>query len=281
MKKRLTTTNAKAHLSFVDAAEYVLREESKPLKYSDLTAKAIKKGLVLSEAKNPETGMYVSLRSEINRRELRAEPQRFVFLGNGMFQLAELMAGDSGKKTKTATEQIKDSRRDASQELYRRLTDTDHGEQFEAMVGDLLIKMGYQNVQIIGGKDDQGVDILCEKRDGVVTTRFAFQCKCKSLKNKIGPKDISTLRDNLSTYQCQRGILVTTSQLNEEAKTKAKEAGKEPIQFIEHEEILDLFTENGIGIRTESLRHYQLDATQYDFLKPDKTTVKKNDSGQP
>jgi len=29
------------------------------------------------------------------------------------------------------------------------------------MVADLLVAMGYQDVQVIGGKDDQGVDILC------------------------------------------------------------------------------------------------------------------------
>ena len=74
------------------------------------------------------------------------------------------------------------------------------------MVADLLVAMGYQAVEVIGGKDDQGVDITCEKRDGVLKTRVAVQCKCKSLNQQIGPKDVSTLRDNLSTYQCQQGI---------------------------------------------------------------------------
>ncbi len=55
----------------------------------------------------------------------------------------------------------------------------------------------------------------------VLKTRIAIQCKCKALNQKIGPKDISTLRDNLSTYQCQQGILITTTELNEVAKAKA------------------------------------------------------------
>jgi hypothetical protein len=58
--------------------------------------------------------------------------------------------------------------------------------------------------------------------------------------------------------------------LNEAAKTKAKEPGKEPIYFIEHAEILDLFAEHGIGIRNESLKFYQLDASKYDFLSESK-----------
>ena len=52
-----------------------------------------------------------------------------------------------------------------------------------------------------------------------------------------------------------------------DAKRKAKESGKEPIFFIEHDELLDLFAEFNIGIRHEPVRFYQVDASQYDFLK--------------
>jgi hypothetical protein len=60
---------------------------------------------------------------------------------------------------------------------------------------------------------------------------------------------------------------VTTTELNDVAKGKARESGKEPIYFIEHDDILDLFAEYKIGIREEALKFYQLDASQYDFLK--------------
>ena len=94
--------------------------------------------------------------------------------------------------------------------------------------------------------------------------------KCKKLSQQVGPKDVSTLRDNISSYQCQQGIIITTSQLNDDAKKKAKEAGKDPIHFIEHDELLDLFAEYGIGIRNEHVRFFQVDASKYDFLKTDK-----------
>jgi hypothetical protein len=58
----------------------------------------------------------------------------------------------------------------------------------ETMVADLLVAMGY-HVQVIGGKDDQGVDILCEKREGLLKTRIAIQCNCKGLKQKIDFSD--------------------------------------------------------------------------------------------
>jgi len=254
-------------LSFTDAAERLLREAGKPLTHKQLAQKALAEKLVQSESETPEISMHVSIRSEMKRRETRGEPQRFVFLGNGVFSLVDLVAGTPTEKTRTALDQVRESRREASEELYRKLTATNNGPNFETMVADLLVAMGYQEVQVIGGKDDQGVDILCEKRDGLLKVRIAIQCKCKALNQKIGPKDISTLRDNISTYQCQQGIVVTTSELNDVAKAKAKEPGKEPIYYIEHNELLDLFAEYNVGIRNELVRSYQVDASQYDFLK--------------
>lgn len=258
---------AQTALPFVDAAERILKEVGKPLTHKELAKRALEKKLVQTESETPEISMHVSIRGEMKRRETRGEPQRFVFLGNGLFSLVDLVAGTPTAKTKTALDQVRESRSEACLELYQKLTSDNNGANFETMVADLLVAMGYQEVQVIGGKDDQGVDIVCEKRDGVLKTRIGIQCKCKSLAQKIGPKDVSTLRDNLSTYQCQQGILVTTTELNAVAKTKAKEAGKDPIFFIEHKELLDLFAEFGIGIRSEAIRFYQVNASAYDFLK--------------
>lgn len=265
--KAAAAAKKQPYMSFCDAAEVILREEGKPLTHKTLANRAIAGNLIHTESKTPHISMHVSLRSEIKRRDERGEPQRFVFVGNGFFTLLESITGEPAKKTKSAVEQVKDSRKEACTELYKRLTATNQGDNFEAMVGDLLVAMGYQDVEVIGGKDDQGVDIVCEMREGVTKTRVAIQCKCKALNSKVGPKDVSTLRDNLSTYQCQQGIIVTTTTLNDAASAKAKEAGKVPIHCIEHDETLDLLAEYGIGIRAESVRYYQVDASQYDFLK--------------
>jgi HJR/Mrr/RecB family endonuclease len=275
MKKKTTIPQGVAEadrqatgsMSFCDAAEDILRRAGKPRTHKQLARKAIDEKLVHTESETPEISMHVSIRSEMKRRDLRGEPQRFAFLGNGMFSLVELVTGAPKKKTKTAIDQVKESRKEACDDLFKRLTSSNQGANFETMVADLLVQMGYQNVEVIGGRDDQGVDITCEKRDGVLKTRVAIQCKCKNLSSQIGPKDVSTLRDNLSTYQCQQAILVTTSELNKSAKSKAKEAGKEPVHYIEHDEILDLFAEYSIGLRSEQVKYYQVDASQYEFLR--------------
>lgn len=253
-------------LSYTDAAEQLLRAAGKPQKYSDLMTEALARGLVESDAQRPSVSMYIALRNEIDRRDKAQEKQRFVFQGKGIFDLADRFIGEVAKKTKSALDQIKASREEAKMALYDALTSKNSGDHFEAMVADLLIKMGYSDVQVIGGKDDQGVDIICSKRNGISLVRYAIQCKCKKLQNEIGPKDISNLRDNLSTYQCQEGVFVTTSRLNDAAKKKAREAGKELIQSIEHDEILELFAEHQVGIRAETIRFYQVDASSYEFL---------------
>jgi restriction endonuclease Mrr len=272
---KVTPETQKKALSFADAAEFLIRRAQKPLSYKALTSIALDEKLIETQSETPAITMHVALRSDMKRREQRGEPQRFIFLGDGQFSLVELVAGTPSQKTKSALDQVRESRLAAAQDVYKRLTARNRGENFELMVSDLLVALGYQGVEVIGGRDDQGVDITCEKRDGVLKIRVAIQCKCKALHQKIGPKDVSTLRDNLSTYQCQQGILITTAELNEPAKAKAKEPGKEPIHFIEHGEILDLFAEHGIGIRNESLKFYQLDASKYDFL-----SEKENQSTQ-
>jgi hypothetical protein len=97
-------------MSYCDAAEKIIREEAKPLKYSEIASKAISKGCLHSESETPNISMYVSLRTEIRRREQRNEPQRFMFLGNGLFTLVELVTGVLGRKTKSALEQVRESR---------------------------------------------------------------------------------------------------------------------------------------------------------------------------
>ena len=83
----------------------------------------------------------------------------------------------------------------------------------------------------------------------------------------IGRPEIQNFVGALAGKKAPKGIFITTSKLNDVAHQKAKEAGKEPIQTIEHEEILNLFADHGIGIRQETIRYHQIDESQYDFLR--------------
>ena len=83
--------------------------------------------------------MHVAIRSDMKRREHRGEPQRFLFLGDGLFSLVDLAAGSPTAKAKTALEQIRESRREAADDRHKRLTETTNGANFDLMVADLLV----------------------------------------------------------------------------------------------------------------------------------------------
>ena len=266
MPKDKTKTSPES-LSYCDAAETVLKKEATPLNYRDITKKAVSREFLQTESATPEISMYVSLRSEIKRRQARSEPQRFMFFGGGIFTLVELVTGAPAKETRSAIEQVRESHQKASEDLLQALTSAGGGTHFETMVADLLIAIGYKDVEVIGGKDDQGVDIVCESRDGIVRTRVAIQCKCLKTNKQVGPNIVSTLRDNLSTYGCQYGIIITTGTLNKTAKEKASETGKERIHYIERDELFELFGDNSIGLRCEVVKHFRLDTSSYDFIK--------------
>lgn len=259
--------DSEGHYSFTDAAHVIMAEAGRPMHYAEITEKAIADAMIVTEGKTPQISMYIALRNDIKRRGEKGQPQRFLFLGAGQFSLSSVLLAAATKEEKSVFQKVSDSRAEACALLYQRLTAKNQGDNFELLVSDLLVSMGYEDVEVIGGKDDQGVDIICSKRDGLSRTRIAVQCKCKALKNEIGPKDISNLRDNLSTYQCQTGVFVTTSRLNDAAQAKATEAGKERIHCIEHDELLDLFAEHKVGLKAEPVVYFQVDGDQYDFLK--------------
>ncbi|MCZ8252096.1 MAG: winged helix-turn-helix domain-containing protein [Hylemonella sp.] len=156
MSTKQTTVKAVADapLSFTDAAEQLLRAAGKALSHKELTKRALAQKLVATESQTPHISMHVSIRSDMKRREQRGEPQRFVFLGDGLFSLVDLEAGTPTAAAKSALDQIRESRQAATADLHKRLTSANNGPNFELMVAELLVAMGYEAVEVIGGKDD-------------------------------------------------------------------------------------------------------------------------------
>ena len=120
-------------LSFADAAENLLRASGKPMSHKELAKRALSQKLVATESLTPQISMHVGIRSDMKRREQRGEPQRFLFLGNGLFSLVDLEAGSPTEKAKTALEQIRESRGEAANDLHKRLTAENNGPDFELL----------------------------------------------------------------------------------------------------------------------------------------------------
>ena len=66
-------------MSFVDAAERVLREHSKgaPMHYRRITEVALSEGLISSEGRTPEASFNAAITQDLKRREAAGRDQRF------------------------------------------------------------------------------------------------------------------------------------------------------------------------------------------------------------
>lgn len=91
------------------------------------------------------------------------------------------------------------------------------GHEFEHWCANLLIKNGFQNVEVTPGSGDQGVDITAEK-DGVF---YAIQCKCYS--SDLGNKPVQEVYAGKEMYNCQVGVVMTNRYFTEGAKALAKQ----------------------------------------------------------
>jgi hypothetical protein len=92
---------------------------------------------------------------------------------------------------------------------------------FEHLVANLLKAQGYEGVEIVGGANDRGVDLICRDTDGSL---IAVQCKRydpKRPSGRVGAPVVQLLSAMALQRRAHRGILVTTATFTESARTQA------------------------------------------------------------
>ena len=99
---------------------------------------------------------------------------------------------------------------------YGREFDLLEGHEFEYYCADLLMKRGFQEVEVTRGSGDYGIDILAE-RDGVT---YAIQCKCYSA--PVGVKAVQEAYAGGDYYDCMVGAVLTNQYFTQPAVEAAK-----------------------------------------------------------
>ncbi len=118
---------------------------------------------------------------------------------------------------------------------------------FELICKRLLTEIGIENVQIIGGSNDHGIDGTGILRiNEVVSFTVIFQCK--RFKESVSP---SYIRDFRGTMQgrADKGIFITTGRFTTESKKEAKRDGVPPIELIDGEKLVSLFEKYHLGLK--------------------------------
>ena len=99
---------------------------------------------------------------------------------------------------------------------YGREFDLLEGHEFEYYCADLLMKRGFEAVEVTRGSGDYGIDILAE-RDGVT---YAIQCKCYSA--PVGVKAVQEAYAGRDYYDCMVGAVLTNQYFTQPAVEAAK-----------------------------------------------------------
>lgn len=102
-------------------------------------------------------------------------------------------------------------------------------------------------------------DLVAELGTGIGAQRIGIQAKCLGANRTVGPNTVRLLRDALTTRQCNAGAVIATCRFENAAIEVADEAGKFPVELVDHNRLIDLALEFKVGIRTEPLDVYRED----------------------
>ncbi len=227
-------------LSFTDAAEQVLNlyGGNQPMHYRDITRKAMDLGLIATRGQTPEQTMYAQVLTEIDRYKKRGEVARFTKEGRGLVGLSKWI--DRG-----LAHQIEQTNSAVRRALRNRLYGMPP-KAFEDLIGALLVKIGFDNVEITGRSGDGGIDVRGTLVvGGVIRTRMAVQAK--RWKNNVQAPIIQQVRGSLGAHE--QGLIITTSDYSSGARAEAERPDAIPVALMNGHQLVDLLIEHDIGIR--------------------------------
>ncbi|MEE2644474.1 MAG: restriction endonuclease [Myxococcota bacterium] len=128
---------------------------------------------------------------------------------------------------------------------------------FEALVGELLSAMGYQEIQLTQRRRDLGIDLVARIELGVSSVREVIQVKRE--RRRIQRPVLDALRGSLHRFNAVRGTLVNLGGFSGGTLSAAFEPGAAPITLIDGEKLIDLLMEYELGVRKRQLMIWQLE----------------------
>ena len=128
--------------------------------------------------------------------------------------------------------------------------------EFEKLVGDLLIALGFEEVEVTGPSNDGGIDVRGTLVVGeVIKTRMAVQVK--RWKGNVQAPTVQQVRGSLGTHD--QGLIITTSDFSTGAREEAERATATPVALMSGIQLVKLLAEHNIGIRRAKYDLLQLD----------------------
>lgn len=232
-------------MTYLDAAQEVLKKSGSPLRYEDITERALARGLIAPQGLTPEATMASRLYTDTLQ-----EGSLFVRAGKGIFGLVQWQP----EGIESQVDKINQTTRE---QLHGFLSEMPP-DRFEALIGELLIRMGFDEntVEVTRRSGDGGIDVLGVYRaTGLTGVSAAVQVK--RWKSNVQAPTVTSLRGSLQVHQ--QGILITTSDFSKGARLEAIAANKTHIGLINGNELVGLLVKHKVGVREKNLPVLSLD----------------------
>ncbi|MXZ91865.1 MAG: restriction endonuclease [Chloroflexi bacterium] len=123
-------------------------------------------------------------------------------------------------------------------------------EQFEQLVVDLLVKMGYGQGETVGRSGDGGIDGIINQ-DALGLEKVYVQAKRWA--GQVGEPEIRNFSGSLDAKGATKGVFITASTFSGTARQTAQtiSAGNKFIRLVDGNELAQLMIRHGVGVVTE------------------------------
>ncbi len=161
----------------------------------------------------------------------------------------------------TAYQRLRD---DLSIELLQQIKNSSPS-QFEKLVVELLVKMGYGGSRhdagkAIGKSGDEGIDgIIKEDRLGL----DIIYIQAKRWDNTVGRPEVQKFAGALQGQRARKGIMITTSTFSQDAYDYASRIDSK-IVLIDGKRLAQLMIDNNLGVST--LSTYEIKRIDSDYF---------------
>jgi restriction endonuclease Mrr len=123
-------------------------------------------------------------------------------------------------------------------------------QKFEHLISDILIRSGFEDVNVTRYSQDGGIDINAKPDKKAWPLRhLLLQIQAKRWLHTVGRKEVAELRGSLQPYAA--GCIVTTSHFSRAAVAESTESGKMPITIVDGYELARI------------IRNIELDITNF------------------
>lgn len=131
---------------------------------------------------------------------------------------------------------------------------------FERLCQRLLREEGLEDVEVIGGTGDGGLDGTGILRIGLISFPIFFQCKRYSPKRAVGPDQVRDFRGAMAG-RGEKGLLITTSTFTNKEREEATRDGASTVDLIAGDDLAELLVRHELGVRRSANGEQQVDQT--------------------